>query len=64
MCAKLHIILELRACHIKNADYICECVKNVLSLQLNMNEVQRINLEEYIQTGEGGQALSYTRIIS
>ena len=29
-----------------------------------MNEVQRINLEEYIQTGEGGQALSYTRIIS
>lgn len=26
-----------------------------------MNEVQRINLEDYIQTGEGGQALSYTR---
>lgn len=26
-----------------------------------MNEVQRINLDEYIQTGEGGQALSYTR---
>ena len=26
-----------------------------------MNEVQRINLDDYVQTGEGGQALSYTR---
>lgn len=26
-----------------------------------MIEVQKINLDEYVQTGEGGQALSYTR---
>ena len=26
-----------------------------------MNQYQQINLEDYIQSGEGGQALTYTR---